>query len=178
MDNSSFPKVLQFKGKTIPNSQLLRLQEWFSRYEFDVEHIKGQKNLIPNFLSRIQTPASPIFYTSPVFPVFMATRSTATSLPSKALMNHLLSLNHVPLPPQDIISSSIGPRHEMFMVPNPSGSSKCIIIKEERPNTPPQIYYQDSQDPEDDFLPLSQLLQEFHSTPTRTRPVIKSHFTI
>ncbi|KAH9734820.1 hypothetical protein KPL71_017519 [Citrus sinensis] len=327
LDNSSFPKVLQFKG---------------------------QKNLIPDFLSRIQTPASPIFYTSPVFPVFMATRSTATSLPSKALtqktfprpvqtfpslyrlqefakqflfryymkaffleenphnqfltfhpenlfltgffipsvrdisddelwyfwcltvlhatqliiplaytvntlndpskatsllwtllewfspipqwrsqlqhlshnhhlstipsheaekftsvfivhrpyfrhsetaaffaqpqishyhtthhpstldqdpmfkkalMNHLLSLNHVPPPPQDIISSSIGPRHQMFMVPNPSGSSKGIIIKEEHPNTPPQIYYQDSQDPEDDFLPLSQLLQEFQTPP-------------
>ncbi|KAH9716937.1 hypothetical protein KPL71_021642 [Citrus sinensis] len=293
LDNSSFPKVLQFKGKTIPNSQLLRLQEWFSRYDFDVEHIKGQRNLIPDFLSRIQTPASPIFYTSPVFPVFMATRSTATSLPSKALtqktfprpvqtfpslyrlqefakqflfryymkaffleenphnqfltfhpenlfltgffipyvrdisddelwyfwcltvlhatqliiplaytvntlnnpskatsllwtllewfshipqwrsqlqqlktaaffaqpqishyhttphpstldqdpmfkkalMNHLMSLNHVPPPPQDIISSSIGPRHEMFM------------------------------DPEDDFLPLSQLLQEFQTPP-------------
>ncbi|KAH9780554.1 hypothetical protein KPL71_008122 [Citrus sinensis] len=221
-----YKEILAFKGKTIPNSQLLRLQEWFSRYEFDVEHIKGQKNLIPDFLSRIQTPASPIFYTSPVFLVFMATRSTATSLPSKALtqkdlpkafnpskatsllwtllewfshipqwrsqlqqlshnhhlstipsheaekftsvfivhrpyfrhpettaffaqpqishyhttphpstldqdpmfkkalMNHLLSLNHVPPPPQDIISSSIGPRHEMFMVPNPSGSSK------------------------------------------------------
>ncbi|KAH9649415.1 hypothetical protein KPL70_025981 [Citrus sinensis] len=352
LDNSSFPKVLQFKGKTIPNSQLLRLQEWFSRYEFDVAHIKGQKNLIPDFLSRIQTPASPIFYTSLVFPIFMATRSTATSLPSKALtqktfprpvqtfpslyrlqefakqflfryymkaffleenphnqfltfhpenlfltgffipsvrdisddelwyfwcltalhatqliiplaytvntlnnpskatsllwtllewfspipqwrsqlqqlshnhhlstipsheaekftsvfivhrpyfrhpetaaffaqpqishyhttphpstldqdpmfkkalMNHLLSLNHVPPPPQDIISSSIGPRHDMFMVPNPSGSSKGIIIKEERPDTPPQIYYQDSQDPEDDFLPLSQLLQEFQT---------------
>ncbi|KAH9752123.1 hypothetical protein KPL71_014574 [Citrus sinensis] len=334
--------------------QLLRLQEWFSRYEFDVEHIKGQRNLIPDFLSRIQTPASPIFYTSPVFPVFMATRSTATSLPSKALtqktfprpvqtfpslyrlqefakqflfryymkaffleenphnqfltfhpenlfltgffipsvrdisddelwyfwcltvlhatqliiplaytvntlnnpskatsllwtllewfspipqwrsqlqqlshnhhlstipsheaekftsvfivhqpyfrhpetaaffaqpqishyhttphpntldqdpmfkkalMNHLMSLNHIPPPPQDIISSSIGPRHEMFMVPNPSGSSKGIIIKEERPNTPPQIYYQDSQDPEDDFLPLNQLLQEFQTPP-------------
>ncbi|KAH9716953.1 hypothetical protein KPL71_021645 [Citrus sinensis] len=83
----------------------------------------------------------------------------------KALMNHLMSLNHVPPPPQDIISSSIGPRHEMFMVPNPSGSSKGIIIKEERPNTPPQIYYQDSQDPEDDFLPLSQLLQEFQTPP-------------
>ncbi|KAH9671209.1 hypothetical protein KPL70_017273 [Citrus sinensis] len=354
LDNSSFPKVLQFKGKTIPNSQLLRLQEWFSRYEFDVAHIKGQKNLIPDFLSRIQTPASPIFYTSPVFPIFMATRSTATSLPSKALtqktfprpvqtfpslyrlqefakqflfryymkaffleenphnqfltfhpenlfltgffipsvrdisddelwyfwcltalhatqliiplaytvhtlnnpskatsllwtllewfspipqwrsqlqqlshnhhlstipsheaekftsvfivhrpyfrhpetaaffaqpqishyhttphpstldqdpmfkkalMNHLLSLNHVPPPPQDIISSSIGPRHDMFIVPNPSGSSKGIIIKEERPDTPPQIYYQDSQDPEDDFLPLSQLLQEFQTPP-------------
>ena len=53
----------------------------------------------------------------------------------------------------------------MFMVPNPSGSSKGIIIKEERPNTPPQIYYQDSQDPEDDFLPLSQLLQEFQTPP-------------
>ncbi|KAH9680135.1 hypothetical protein KPL71_026431 [Citrus sinensis] len=317
LDNSSFPKVLQFKGKTIPNSQLLQLQEWFSQYEFDVGHIKGQKNLIPDFLSRIQTPASPIFYTSPVFPEFAkqflfryymkaffleenphnqfltfhtenlfltgffipsvkdisddelwyfwcltvlhATQliiplaytvntlnnpSKATSLlwtllewfspipqwrsqlqlshnhhlstiPSheaekftsvfmvhqpyfrhpetaaffaqpqishyhttphpntldqdpmfkKALMNHLLSLNHVPPPPQDIISSSIGPRHEMFMVPNPSGSSKGIIIKEERPNTPPQIYYQDSQDPEDDFLPLSQLLQEFQTPP-------------
>ena len=78
-------------------------------------------------------------------------------------MNHLLSLNHVPPPPQDIISSSIGPRHEMFMVPNPSGSSKGIIIKEERPTSTTQIYYQDSQDPEDDFLPLSQLLREYQT---------------
>ncbi|KAH9680076.1 hypothetical protein KPL71_026409 [Citrus sinensis] len=63
-----------------------------------------------------------------------------------------------------LVNNSIGPRHEMFMVPNPSSSSKGIIIKEERPNTP-HIYYQDSQDPEDDFLPLIQLLQEFQTPP-------------
>ena len=52
MDCSSFPKMLEFKGKTLPHPQLLRWKEWFSKYDFEVEHIKGEDNLIPDLLSR------------------------------------------------------------------------------------------------------------------------------
>jgi len=52
MDCSSFPKMLQFKLKMLPHPQLLRLVEWFSKYTFTVEHIKGIKNLIPDMLTR------------------------------------------------------------------------------------------------------------------------------
>jgi hypothetical protein len=36
----------------LPHPQLLRLAEWFSKYTFTVEHIKGTKNLIPDMLTR------------------------------------------------------------------------------------------------------------------------------
>jgi len=52
MDCSSFLKILQFKRKMLPHPQLLRLAEWFSKYTFTVEHIKGTKNLIPDMLTR------------------------------------------------------------------------------------------------------------------------------
>ena len=52
IDCSSFPKMLQFKRKMLPHPQLLRLAEWFSKYTFTVEHIKGTKNLIPDMLTR------------------------------------------------------------------------------------------------------------------------------
>jgi hypothetical protein len=52
MDCSSFPKMLQFKRKMPPHPQLLRLVEWFPKYTFTVEHIKGTKNLIPDMLTR------------------------------------------------------------------------------------------------------------------------------
>nr|KYP76024.1 polyprotein [Cajanus cajan] len=54
MDNSSFPKILDFKSKLPPEPQILRLKDWFSRYDFTVKHIKGKHNLIPDFLSRPQ----------------------------------------------------------------------------------------------------------------------------
>ena len=41
MDNSSFLRALDFKGKLLPNSQLLRLKDWFAKYDFEVTHIKG-----------------------------------------------------------------------------------------------------------------------------------------
>ena len=53
MDCSSFPKMLEFKGKTLPHPQLIRWKEWFSKYDFEVEHIKSDNNLIPNLLSRL-----------------------------------------------------------------------------------------------------------------------------
>ena len=52
LDNSSFPKILDYRNKTIPDKQLLRFKNWFTRYDFTVQHIKGDKNLIPNLLSR------------------------------------------------------------------------------------------------------------------------------
>ncbi|RDX66835.1 hypothetical protein CR513_54360, partial [Mucuna pruriens] len=52
MDNSSFPKILEFKNKMPPDPQILRLKDWLSRYDFSVKHIKGKQNLIPDFLSR------------------------------------------------------------------------------------------------------------------------------
>nr|KYP69503.1 polyprotein [Cajanus cajan] len=54
MDNSSFPKILDFKNKLPPEPQILRLKDWFSRYDFTIKHIKRKHNLIPDFLSRPQ----------------------------------------------------------------------------------------------------------------------------
>ncbi|PKI32407.1 hypothetical protein CRG98_047204, partial [Punica granatum] len=52
MDISSFPKMLQFKQKQLPHPQLLRWAEWFYKFDFEVKHIKGKHNMLPNFLSR------------------------------------------------------------------------------------------------------------------------------
>ncbi|KAL2471404.1 Uncharacterized protein Adt_39540 [Abeliophyllum distichum] len=52
MDMSDFPKMMNFKQKQIPNSQLLRWAEWFSNFNFEVKHIKGHNNLLPDLLSR------------------------------------------------------------------------------------------------------------------------------
>jgi hypothetical protein len=52
MDYSSFPKILQFKRKMLPHPQLLRLAKWFFKYTFTVEHIKENKNLILDMLTK------------------------------------------------------------------------------------------------------------------------------
>ncbi|PKI64613.1 uncharacterized protein LOC116201072 isoform X2 [Punica granatum] len=52
MDMSSFPKMLQFKQKQLPHPQLLRWVEWFSKFDFEVKHIKGKHNTLADFLSR------------------------------------------------------------------------------------------------------------------------------
>ncbi|KAH9680006.1 hypothetical protein KPL71_026369 [Citrus sinensis] len=41
MDSSAFPNIFHFKGKTVPEKMLLRLKDWFSKYDFSVKHIKG-----------------------------------------------------------------------------------------------------------------------------------------
>ncbi|KAH9734797.1 hypothetical protein KPL71_017510 [Citrus sinensis] len=51
MDNSSFPRLFDFKNKLLPDKQLLSLKTWFAKYDFTVQHIKGNQNLIPNFLT-------------------------------------------------------------------------------------------------------------------------------
>lgn len=60
MDNSSFPRIMEFKNKSLLEAQLLRLKDWFSKYQFKVQHIKGTSNVIPDFLSRpskVHTPS-------------------------------------------------------------------------------------------------------------------------
>ncbi|MBA0640088.1 hypothetical protein Goklo_023061 [Gossypium klotzschianum] len=52
MDMFSFPKMLKFKQKEIPHPQLLRWSEWFSKYSFDVKHIKGKTNVLADILTR------------------------------------------------------------------------------------------------------------------------------
>ncbi|KAH9801887.1 hypothetical protein KPL71_001191 [Citrus sinensis] len=80
------------------------------------------------------------------------------------LHNYLFQLNHQPPPLKDIFHTSLGPQHDLLMIPTPSAISKPkstgIIIKEERPDYT-DFLYQDSQDSWEDFLPLSQHLQQF-----------------
>ncbi|KAH9744253.1 hypothetical protein KPL70_003621 [Citrus sinensis] len=58
----------------------------------------------------------------------------------------------------------LGLQHDLIMIPTPSAISKPkstrIIIKEEKPDYT-DFLYQDSQDPWEEFLPLSQYLQQF-----------------
>ncbi|KAH9801866.1 hypothetical protein KPL71_001183 [Citrus sinensis] len=79
------------------------------------------------------------------------------------LYNYLCQLNHQPLPLKDIFHTSLGPQHDLLMIPTPSAisnpKSTGIITKEERPDYT-DFLYQDSQDPWENFLPLSQHLQQ------------------
>ncbi|KAH9668366.1 hypothetical protein KPL70_021386 [Citrus sinensis] len=86
----------------------------------------------------------------------------------KELYNFLCELNHQPAPHKDISHTSLGPRHDIIMIPTPSAISKLkstgIIIKEEKPDFT-DILYQDAQDSWEAFLPLSQHLQNLQQTP-------------
>ncbi|KAL4556459.1 hypothetical protein LXL04_039112 [Taraxacum kok-saghyz] len=52
MDMASFPRMLQFKQKMLPEAQLLRWANWFSQWKFTVKYIKGTDNVLADFLSR------------------------------------------------------------------------------------------------------------------------------
>ena len=93
LDNSSFPKILDYKNKTLLDKQLLHLKNWFTRYDFIVQHIKGDKNLIPDLLSRppkSTSSSSCILVTSLLtIPVIV----TAPSLPFIALTKKSFPFN-------------------------------------------------------------------------------------
>ena len=73
MDNSSFPNILEFKNKMPPDPQILRLKDWFSRYDFYVKLIKGKNNLIPDFLSKPNNKTVKVITFTHSFPlIFMA----------------------------------------------------------------------------------------------------------
>ncbi|KAH9750675.1 hypothetical protein KPL71_013962 [Citrus sinensis] len=88
------------------------------------------------------------------------------------LHNYLCQLNHQPPPLKDISHTSLSPQHDLLMISTPSAISKPkstgIIIKEERPDYT-DFLYQDSQDPWEDFIPLSQHLHQFPQ-PTMDEP--------
>ncbi|KAH9698018.1 hypothetical protein KPL71_023839 [Citrus sinensis] len=88
------------------------------------------------------------------------------------LNNYLCQLNHQTPPHRDIFHTSLGPQHDLIMIPTPSAISKPksigIIIKEEKPDYT-DFLYQDSQDPWEEFLLLSQHLQQFPQ-PTMNDP--------
>ncbi|KAH9769436.1 hypothetical protein KPL71_012000 [Citrus sinensis] len=86
----------------------------------------------------------------------------------KELYNFLCELNQQPAPHKDISHTSLGPQHDIIMIPTPSAISKPkstgIIIKEEKPDFT-DFLYQDAQDTWEAFLPLSQHLQNLQQTP-------------
>ena len=89
MDNSSFPKILDFKNKLLPDKQLLNLKTWFAKYDFTVQHIKGDKNLILDFLTRPSINIHVLISSIKTIPVI----AMYQSLPFKALTQKAFPLN-------------------------------------------------------------------------------------
>ncbi|KAL5818486.1 hypothetical protein ACOSQ3_022376 [Xanthoceras sorbifolium] len=98
MDNSSFPRVLEFKNNIPPDPLLLRLKSWFERYDFQTSHIKGSQNIIPDMFSRPQpihllsrTSIVPVIYT--LSPAMTEPSIDILNLPAKQLTFFLSSSN-------------------------------------------------------------------------------------
>ena len=87
LDNSSFPKIHEFKNKVLSNKHLLLLKTWFSKYDFTVQHIKGDQNLIPDLLSRPSSPSLKISFSS--VPVIFAPTLPNTALTKRSFLNNL-----------------------------------------------------------------------------------------
>ena len=89
--DSAFPNILNFKQKVVPEKTFLRLKEWFSIYDYHVQHIKGDHNLIPDLLSRPPktTPSQFFCITSQV--------SFSIVAMANALLKILLTQNSFPL---------------------------------------------------------------------------------
>lgn len=92
---SSFPKMIQFKQKVMPQEQLLRWGSWFSQWKFDVKHIKWKENVLPDFLSRTQRQISviiPMIYAlSPENPAEKSLRQMISMMP-QGLQARMLDL--------------------------------------------------------------------------------------
>ncbi|KAH9769368.1 Endonuclease [Citrus sinensis] len=89
MDNSSFPKIFDFKNKLLLDKQLLNLKTWFAKYDFTVQHIKGDKNLIPDFLTRPSIKSHVLISSITTIPII----AMNLSLPFKALTQKAFPLN-------------------------------------------------------------------------------------
>ena len=82
LDNSFFPKILDFKNKTLLDKHLLRLKIWFSKFDCSIQHIKGDQNLIHDLLSRPPSSTSLTLISSSVIVLVIFMNS---SLPNSAL---------------------------------------------------------------------------------------------
>ncbi|KAH9792621.1 hypothetical protein KPL71_004198 [Citrus sinensis] len=89
MDNSSFPKIFDFKNKLLSDKQLLNLKTWFAKYDYTVQHIKGDKNLIPDFLTRPSIKNPVLISSIQTIPITAMYRT----LPFKALTQKAFPLN-------------------------------------------------------------------------------------
>ncbi|KAH9671249.1 hypothetical protein KPL70_017290 [Citrus sinensis] len=89
MDNSSFPRIFDFKNKLLPDKQLLSLKTWFAKYDFTVQYIKGNQNLIPDFLTRPAINKPALISSIQTIPVIAMNRQ----LPSKALNQRNFPMN-------------------------------------------------------------------------------------
>ncbi|KAH9769574.1 hypothetical protein KPL71_012060 [Citrus sinensis] len=89
MDNSSFPWIFDFKNKLLPDKQLLSLKTWFAKYDFTVQHIKGNQNLIPDFLTRPTINKPSLISSIQTIPVIAMNRQ----LPFKALTQQNFPMN-------------------------------------------------------------------------------------
>nr|KYP35005.1 polyprotein [Cajanus cajan] len=98
MDNSSFPKILDFKNKLPPEPQILRLKDWFSMYDFTVKYIKGKNNLITDFLSRPQKPVF-VISSSHSFPLIFMVKPLSDTAKTRKLYPPSLE----PKSPEEII---------------------------------------------------------------------------
>ena len=89
IDNSSFPRIFDFKNKLLPDKQLLNLKTWFSKYDFTVQHIKGKQNLIPDFLTRPAINKPSLLSSTHIIPIIAMNRQ----LPFKALNQRSFPMN-------------------------------------------------------------------------------------
>ena len=89
IDNSSFPRIFDFKNKLLLDKQLLNLKTWFSKYDFIVQHIKGKQNLIPDFLTRPAINKPSLLSSTYIIPVIAMNRQ----LHFKALNQRSLPMN-------------------------------------------------------------------------------------
>ena len=82
----SFKGMLTFKQNKTVNGQLLRLATWFAKYSFEIKHIKGKQNVIPDFLSRpscdsINTALKPLCKGTKVILFIHTMASSSSSIP-------------------------------------------------------------------------------------------------
>ena len=89
MDNSSFPRIFDFKNKLLPNKQLLSLKTWFAKYDFTGQHIKGNQNLILDFLTHPAVNKPALISSIQTIPVIAMNRQ----LPFKALNQRNFLMN-------------------------------------------------------------------------------------
>ena len=71
------------------DKQLLSLKTWFAKYDFTVQHIKGDKNLIPDFLTRPSIKSPVLISSITTIPIIAMNHS----LPFKALTQKAFPLN-------------------------------------------------------------------------------------
>jgi hypothetical protein len=82
----------------IPDSQLLRLKDWFSKYQFTVEHVKGKTNVLANFLSRLKSPSSLLIsYLNKTIPLFMISHHCPLEIQQFSSLVEVYSFAHTKL---------------------------------------------------------------------------------